>query len=89
MFCLLKMLELVLSFIIGVTIVCLIGTLFSLKTKGLFRLAVNSIAGAVALILLSLFKIAVLPVNPLTALIVGLAGVPGLIGVWVITVFLR
>ncbi len=80
--------ELILSFIIGLCIVCLIGTLFSLKTKGIFRLAVNSVAGAVALILLSLFKIAVLPVNPLTALIVGLTGIPGLIGIWLIAVFL-
>ncbi len=82
------MLELVLSFIIGLSVVCLIGMLFSLKTKGIFRIAVNSVAGAVALIVLSLFKIAILPVNPITALIVGLTGVPGLIGIWLITVFL-
>ena len=80
--------ELILSFLIGFLTVSLIGTLFSLKTKGLFRLAFNSLGGAVALSLLSLFKVAVLPVNPVSALIVGLLGVPGLIAVWLIVVFL-
>ena len=80
--------ELILSFLIGFLTVSLIGTLFSLKTKGLFRLALNSLGGAVALSLLSLVKVAVLPVNPVSALIVGLLGVPGLIAVWLIVVFL-
>lgn len=38
--------ELILSFLIGFLTVSLIGTLFSLKTKGLFRLALNSLGGA-------------------------------------------
>ena len=80
--------ELTLSFVIGFLITALLGSLFSLKTKGLFRLLLNSLAGAAALLLLSLFKIAVLPVNPLSALNVGALGAPGLVAVWLITVFL-
>ena len=79
--------ELVLSFIIGAACVTLFATLFSVKTKGVFRLLLNSVAGAVLLLALSLFKVIVLPVNPLTACVVGLLGVPGLVAVILIVVF--
>ncbi len=80
--------ETVIAFVIGALVACLLGWVFSLKTKGLFRLLLNTLVGVVALLLLSAFGVAALPVNPLTAVIVGALGVMGVIAVWIIAVFL-
>ena len=78
---------LVLSFIAGLVSVVLFAALFSVKTKGIIRLVINSAAGAVLLITLTLCRVLVLPVNALSVLTVGFLGVPGLIAVALITLF--
>ena len=80
--------EIVLSFISGVLLLILLGWAFKLKTKGIIRLLINTAAGIVVLVLLNLFGVVSLAVNPLNALIVGFFGVFGVGGIWVITVFL-
>lgn len=79
--------EIVLSFVIGFSIVGLLAFLFSLKTKGFFRILLNSLCGTLALVLLSLFRVDVVALNPLNALIVGILGAPGFIALWIISVF--
>lgn len=81
-------LEIFISFVIGALLVALTGRVFSLKTKGLVRLLINSVAGGVLLVGLSLFHVVYLPLNPLNAFITGLLGLPGLIVVWLVVVFL-
>ena len=77
-----------LSFAIGLLLVLLLGWVFSLKSKGLMRLLVNSLAGIILLLCLALFKIVYVPLNPLNALLVGFLGAPGLAVVVLITMFL-
>lgn len=48
-----------------------------LKTRGVTRIVINSIAGAATLAGLSAFGVIVLPVNAFNVLLVGLLGVPG------------
>lgn len=80
--------ETLLSFFIGGVLVLFVGWLFSLKTKGIFRLALNTIAGALLLLGLSIFTPLDIPLNPLNALIVGFLGIPGAVLVVVIVYFL-
>ena len=69
--------ETILSYAIGALIVLFCGWLFSLKTKGLLRLLLNTAAGAFLLVGLSVFTPLTIPLNPLNALIVGILGIPG------------
>jgi len=80
--------ELVLSFIIGLILVIGLGFVFALKTKGFMRLATNSLAGFIVMIALNLFKIVAIPLNPLNGLLVGFLGLPGIVLVVLITLFL-
>jgi len=83
-----EIVELVLSFIIGLVLVIGLGWIFALKTKGLIRLACNSLAGFIVLIAFNLFKIIYIPLNPLNGLIIGFLGAPGIVVVVLITLFL-
>ena len=69
--------ETVLSYCIGALAVMFCGWLFSLKTKGLIRLLINTAAGAFLFVILSLCTPLHIPLNPLNALVVGFMGVPG------------
>lgn len=69
--------ETVLCYCIGALAVVFCGWLFSLKTKGLLRLLVNTAAGAFLLVVLSLCTPLDLPLNPFNALVVGFLGLPG------------
>lgn len=80
--------ETVLSFFIGALIVLFVGWLFSLKTKGLLKLLVNTAAGAFLLVGLSVFTPLSIPLNPLNALITGVLGIPGAALVIIIVYFL-
>ena len=80
--------HLIVSFLIGIMLVLLLGWVFSLKTKGLIRILFNSLAGIIILFAFSLFRIVYLPINPLTAIIIGFLGAPGIVVVVVLTVFL-
>ena len=48
-----------------------------LKTRGIARVAINSLAGGALIAGLSAFNIIVLPVNAFNALLVGCLGLPG------------
>ncbi|MCL2375589.1 MAG: pro-sigmaK processing inhibitor BofA family protein [Firmicutes bacterium] len=76
------------SFIIGLGLVLLLGFVFSLKTKGILRILINSVAGLLILLAFVLFRLLYIPLNPLNALLVGFFGVPGLILIVVIVLFL-
>jgi hypothetical protein len=80
--------EIAASFIIGLLLILLLVWVFSIKSKGLTRALLNTLAGAFVLIALSLFNVAALPLNPLNALLTGFLGVFGLVVVYVITVYL-
>ncbi len=80
--------ETVLSYFIGALIVVFCGWLFSLKTKGILRLLFNTAAGAFLLTALSFFTPLNIPLNPLSALTVGILGLPGAALVIVIVCFL-
>lgn len=80
--------ETVLSYFIGALIVLFCGWLFSLKTKGIFKLLLNTAIGAVMLIALATFTPLNIPLNPMSALTVGILGLPGAALVFVIVCFL-
>jgi len=81
-------LELILSFAIGITLILLLGWVCALKTKGLIKLAFNSIAGLILILCFNLLRIVYLPLNPLNVLIIGFLGIPGVAVVAVVTLFL-
>ena len=72
--------ELVLSFGIGLTLLCLIGYLLLVPMRFMWRLLAGGVMGALALGLVNLlgglmgFHVAV---NPFTAMAVGFLGLPG------------
>ena len=83
-----KIFEIVISFVIGLLLILLLGWIFRLKTKGLKRLIINTLCGGVIFCLLPLFKVVSVAINPLNALITGFLGIPGLIAVILLSVFL-
>ena len=83
-----EILAIVLSFAIGLTLILLLGWVFSLRTKGLIRLAFNSIAGLILILSFNLLRIVHLPLNPLNVLIVGFLGAPGVVVVGLLNLFL-
>lgn len=72
----------------GLALIILFALVFRLKTRGPVRLVVNALAGGLVLFGLSFFHTAVLPLNPLNALLTGLLGLPGLLVVFIICRFL-
>ena len=78
--------EIVLSFCLGLLLLILSGVLFRLSFKGISRLILNALFGAIVLILFSVTGLFEVPVNPLNAIIVGYLGVFGLL---LIIVFIR
>ena len=72
--------EMVLSFAIGLGLMCLVGYLLLVPMRFLWRLAAGGVLGAVALLVVnglgSFFGLHV-EVNPFTALAVGFLGLPG------------
>lgn len=77
-----------LSYFIGALAVLFCGWLFSLKTKGILRILFNTAVGAFLLVMLSVFTPLDIPLNPLSALIVGALGLPGAALVVAIVCFL-
>ena len=73
--------ELVVSFALGLMLLYLIGWLLLVPMRFLWRLLAGSLLGALALWLINHFGLLVgfsVPLNPFTALITGLLGLPGL-----------
>lgn len=69
--------ETILIFIAAVALVGTVVWVTRLKTRGVARALINSLAGGALIAGLSAFNIIVLPVNAFNALIVGLLGLPG------------
>ena len=74
--------ELIVSFAIGLALICLTGYLLLVPMKFLWRLLAGGVLGALVLVLVNLvgglfgFSVAV---NPFTAMAVGFLGLPGAI----------
>ena len=72
--------ELIVSFVVGLFLICLTGHLLLAPMKFLWRLAAGGVLGALTLMLVnligSLFGFSV-AVNPFTAMAVGFLGFPG------------
>ena len=72
--------ELVLSFAIGLTLLCLIGYLLLVPMRFMWRLMAGGVLGALALGLVNLLGGLMgfaVQVNPFTAMAVGFLGLPG------------
>ena len=72
--------ELVLSFAIGLTLLCLIGYLLLVPMRFMWRLVAGGVMGALALMLVNLLGGLVgfsVEINPFTAMAVGFLGLPG------------
>ena len=72
--------ELILSFAIGLTLLCLIGYLLLVPMRFMWRLMAGGVLGALALGLVNLLGGLVgfgVEINPFTAMAVGFLGLPG------------
>ena len=72
--------ELVLSFAIGLALLCLIGYLLLVPMRFMWRLVAGGVMGALALVLVNLLGGLVgfsVEINPFTAMAVGFLGLPG------------
>ena len=72
--------ELVVSFAIGLTLLCLIGYLLLVPRRFMWRLLAGGVMGALALSAVNLLGALVgfsVAVNPFTAMAVGFLGLPG------------
>ena len=72
--------ELVVSFGIGLTLLCLIGYLLLVPMRFMWRLLAGGVMGALALLLVNLFGGLLgfsVEINPFTAMAVGFLGLPG------------
>lgn len=72
--------ELIASFAVGLTLICLTGYLLLVPMKFLWRLLAGGVLGALALMLVNLVGSLVnfsVSVNPFTAMAVGFLGLPG------------
>lgn len=76
-------LNVILAYVLGLVLLYFLGWLFIISTKLLIKLIINSVIGGICLILFNLvagtfFKFSI-GINPISALIVGFLGVPGLL----------
>ena len=72
--------ELVLSFAIGLVLLCLIGYLLLVPMRFMWRLLAGGVMGALALVLVNLLGGLLgfhVEINPFTAMAVGFLGLPG------------
>ncbi len=72
-----KTVEIILCFVAAAALAAVIVWVTRLKTKGLTRVLINSLAGGALIAGLSAFNVIVLPFNILNAMLVGVLGVPG------------
>lgn len=75
--CSVKTVEIVLTFIAAAALVAVVAWVMHLKTRGVLRVIVNSLAGGALIAGLAAFDIIVLPMNLLNAAIIGVLGLPG------------
>lgn len=72
----------VLAFVFGLFLIYLIGRIFLMPIRIIFRLVYNAIVGGIVLWLLNLLGSHfgfIIAINPVTALVVGFLGLPGVV----------
>ena len=72
--------ELVVSFAIGLALLCLVGYLLLVPMRFMWRLAAGCVLGALTLLLVNLLGSPLgisVEINPFTAMAVGFLGIPG------------
>jgi len=70
--------NIVLAFVVGIVVLCLIGKVVSLPMRILWKLVSNSIVGAVMLWIVNLFGVGI-KITFIKALIAGVFGIPGVL----------
>ena len=66
------------AFLIGLILIGITVVIFRMGKQGLFGILINIILGIIIIAVLTLFGIFPVPLNPLTALMVGFGGAIGL-----------
>ena len=69
--------ETILIFVAAAALVAIVAWVTHLKTRGVMRVLINSLAGGALIAGLSAFNVLVLPFNAFNALTVGALGLPG------------
>ena len=84
-------LSMLLAFAVGVMVLCIILKIISFPIKVIIKLVINAVIGGIVLLLINYFGAMVgftLDINWLSALIVGVLGVPGVIIVAILQYFI-
>lgn len=84
-------LSILLAFAVGVMVLCVILKIISFPIRKIIKLVINAIIGGIVLLCVNYFGAAfgfVLTINWLSALIVGVFGVPGVIIVAILQLFI-
>lgn len=82
--------SIILAYAFGLVILYVVGYLLLFPLKILLKLLLNGIIGGVALVLINLLGNSLnfaIPVNPITALIVGILGLPGIVMLLLFQIF--
>ena len=74
--------SIVVSFAVGLLAICLIVRLLKWPVELLLKFVSNSVVGAIILFLINLFG-AGIPITVINALIAGVFGIPGVIGIFI------
>ena len=69
--------ETILIFAAAAMLVAVVAWVMHLKTRGVLRIVINSLAGGALIAGLSAFNIIALPLNAFNAVLVGVLGLPG------------
>jgi len=75
-------LNVVLAYVFGIILICLLGRMLLMPIKIIFRLVYNALIGGAMLWIINYFGAHIgfnIAINPITALIAGLLGLPGVI----------
>lgn len=81
----------VLAYAFGILLIYLVGRMFLMPIKLIFRLVYNALIGGVMLWLLNFVGLHIgfnIPINPITALIAGFLGLPGVVLLILFKVFI-
>ena len=74
--------NLIIAYAFGIILIYLIGRMFLMPVKLMFRLIYNGIIGGVILWIVNMIGVYfgfTIPLNPITALVVGFLGLPGVV----------
>lgn len=74
--------NIIIAYVFGIILIYLVGRMFLMPIKLIFRLVYNALIGGVMLWLLNFVGTYIgfnIPINPITALVAGFLGLPGVI----------